>query len=324
MTKADDKFEVKNNLHPRNQHRSRYDFRELIASCRQLAPFVFTNKYKVESIDFSNSDAVKMLNKALLKRYYNISYWDVPPGYLCPPIPGRADYIHYAADLLASCNDGVIPQGKEIVVLDIGVGANCVYPIIGHQEYGWNFVASDIDELAVKTAKKIVTSNPDLNNAVDCRLQADSSSFFKGIIKPIELFDLTICNPPFHTSEKAAAEGTRRKNKNLGTRRDADTNFGGLSHELYYKGGETSFIYLMILQSKEIATSCFWFTTLVSDKDNLPAIYKTLEKVGAVEVRTINMSQGQKKSRIVAWTFLTKEQQKEWAEKRFQISGSKF
>ncbi|MCE3280073.1 MAG: rRNA methyltransferase [Bacteroidetes bacterium] len=319
--RSKDLLSEKNNLHPRNKHRSRYDFRELIAACKQLAPFVFTNKYKVESIDFSKSEAVKMLNKALLKRFYNISYWDVPPGYLCPPIPGRADYIHYTADLLASCNDGVIPVGKDIRLLDIGVGANCVYPIIGHQEYGWNFVASDIDDIAVKNARKIVTSNPDLNNAIDCRFQSDESLFFKGIIKEDEVFDLTICNPPFHTSEKAAAEGTRRKNKNLGTRRDADTNFGGQSHELYYKGGETSFIYLMILQSAEIPKSCLWYTTLVSDKDNLPAIYKTLEKVDAIEVRTINMSQGQKKSRIVAWTFLNKDQQKEWAQKRFQVSN---
>jgi 23S rRNA (adenine1618-N6)-methyltransferase len=41
-----------------------------------------------------------------------------------------------------------------------------------------------------------------------------------------------------------------------------------------------------------------------------------------MEVRTINMSQGQKKSRIVAWTFLNKEQQKDWQIKRFQVSSS--
>jgi 23S rRNA (adenine1618-N6)-methyltransferase len=55
-----------------------------------------------------------------------------------------------------------------------------------------------------------------------------------------------------------------------------------------------------------------WFTTLVSKKDNLKSIYKTLNKVSAVAVKTFEMAQGQKNSRIVAWTFLSETQQKNW------------
>jgi 23S rRNA (adenine1618-N6)-methyltransferase len=39
-----------------------------------------------------------------------------------PPIPGRADYIHQIADLLATCNKKVVPTGADIRILDIGVG----------------------------------------------------------------------------------------------------------------------------------------------------------------------------------------------------------
>ncbi|MCX6266590.1 MAG: RlmF-related methyltransferase, partial [Bacteroidetes bacterium] len=84
---------IKSRLHPRNKHRERYDFKLLIDSCPQLARFVKLNIYQDESVDFSDPDAVKMLNKALLKVYYNINDWDIPGGYLCPPVPGRADYI---------------------------------------------------------------------------------------------------------------------------------------------------------------------------------------------------------------------------------------
>ena len=108
-------------LHPRNKHRERYNFKLLIKTCPELKPFVFINKFDDESIDFFNPEAVKILNKALLKQYYNIDYWDVPKGYLCPPIPGRADYIHYIADLLGESNNGKIPTGKKLKVLDIGV-----------------------------------------------------------------------------------------------------------------------------------------------------------------------------------------------------------
>jgi len=104
----------KTSLHSRNLHRSRYNFDLLIENCPELKPFVFINEHQIESIDFSNPQAVKTLNKALLISYYDIQNWDIPQDYLCPPIPGRADYIHYIADLLAESNNGVIPTGAEV------------------------------------------------------------------------------------------------------------------------------------------------------------------------------------------------------------------
>lgn len=310
----------KTDLHPRNKHRFRYDFKQLIDSCKELAPFVSVNKYGNESIDFFNPEAVRTLNKALLKFFYDIENWDIPKNYLCPPIPGRADYIHYIADLLGSCNENIIPRGKNIRVLDIGIGANCVYPIIGTKEYDWSFVGSDIDKIAVSSATKIIESNPVLKNNIECWLQSSSKNIFDGIIKPKETFDITICNPPFHSSAKEAMEGTQRKLKNLGSKKYKDTvlNFGGQNNELWCEGGEKKFIQKMIEESSCFSSSCFWFSTLISKSDNLPPIYNELTKVKAVDVRTIDMAQGQKTSRIVSWTFLDKEQQKEWQLKHWK------
>jgi hypothetical protein len=109
---------------------------------------VARNRYGTESIDFANPAAVKALNQALLKKFYDIAHWDIPPGYLCPPIPGRADYIHHVADLLAGEHEVAIPRGPSVAVLDIGIGANCVYPIVGCHDYGWQFVGTDIDVFA--------------------------------------------------------------------------------------------------------------------------------------------------------------------------------
>ena len=130
----------KTTLHPRNPHRFRYDFEQLFVSCPELKPFVARNEHGIETIDFSDPEAVKMLNKALLIANYEIQNWDIPKNYLCPPIPGRADYIHYLADLLANSNNEIIPEGETVVGLDIGIGANCIYPIIGNSTYGWSFV----------------------------------------------------------------------------------------------------------------------------------------------------------------------------------------
>lgn len=308
----------KSSLHPRNPHRFRYDFKQLTLACPDLSPFVSVNQYNSETIDFANPEAVKMLNKAILKHFYQIDFWNIPENYLCPPIPGRADYIHYIADLLASCNNGEIPKGKNLKILDIGVGANCVYPIIGTQSYAWQFVGSDIDPIAVKSAKDIISNNKALLGKIDCRLQASPSHIFHGIILPDEVFDVSICNPPFHSSLEEATAGTQRKNKNLGLKDKNTLNFGGQNAELWCDGGEETFVRKMILESAEIPLSVFWFTSLIAKKEHLPSIYHELRRSKATDVRTIEMSQGQKISRIVAWTFLNEEQQKIWREKRWK------
>jgi 23S rRNA (adenine1618-N6)-methyltransferase len=308
----------KTNLHPRNPHRFRYDFRELVKALPELKSFVFVNEYKNETIDFADPDAVKSLNRALLKKFYGISHWDIPENYLCAPIPGRADYIHYAADLLGSSNNGKIPAGENISVLDIGTGANLVYPIIGHKEYGWNFVGSDSDEIGIMNAKKIVDANENLKNSVGCRLQKSTYDIFKGIVKDDEEFDLVVCNPPFHASAHDANVVAERKINNLGkSKGEPVRNFGGQKNELWTPGGEEAFIGRMIQESVKLKKRIFWFTSLVSKKETLIGITDTLKKLNATDLKLVEMAQGQKISRIVAWTFFSEEEKEEWVKRRW-------
>lgn len=297
-----DRKDLKVGLHPRNKHKDRYDFKSLIRSCPELADFAFKNKYESESIDFSNPRAVKSLNKALLKYFYDV-IWDIPEGYLCPPIPGRADYIHYIADLLSASNQGSIPRGCRIRILDIGTGSNCIYPIIGHKEYGWKFIGSDIDSVAIDSAQEIIRLNK-LSNEIEIRLQPSSMYTFKDVLKSDEVFDISMCNPPFHASLEEAFKGTKRKWSNLGFKKSSVLNFGGKENELSCLGGEAGFLKRMIQESVLVQDRCRIFTTLVSKAENLPEVYRTLKEVKATDVRTFEMAQGQKKSRIVAWTFL--------------------
>jgi 23S rRNA (adenine1618-N6)-methyltransferase len=302
-------------LHPRNKHRERYNFKELVASCPELAPYVIINDYDDESIDFFNPDAVMMLNKALLKHFYKINKWNMPEGYLCPPIPSRADYIHYMTDLLAERNNGNIPTGNSIKVFDVGVGASCIYPLIGNREYGWSFVGSDNKPEAIISAKDILENNGNIKENIELRFQPNSSNIFKGIVKENELFDFTLCNPPFYSSFEEARSGNIRKVSNLRGKpvKEVARNFGGNNMELWCDGGEEKFVKRIIEQSKLMADSCFWFSTLISKQAHLENIYKALYNAQAVEVKTIAMTQGNKSSRIVAWTFLTPVQQTKWA-----------
>lgn len=282
-------------MHPRNRHHDRYQLKQLSLTSPGLLPFITINKYGDETIDFANPQAVKALNQSLLKFFYDIKYWDIPDHNLCPPIPGRADYIHSAADLFV--------QKEHLRVLDIGTGANCIYPLLGHKEYHWQFVGTDIDKKSLINANKIISKN-ELTPFIELRHQPDAKSTLTNIIRPNDFFDLVICNPPFHESQEEATAGSKRKWKNLGkSSTEVTLNFGGKGAELWCPGGEKAFILNLIQESSEYYDQVKWFTCLVSKEENLSLLQKALTKFKTVQMKIIEMSQGQKKSRLIAWKF---------------------
>lgn len=288
-------------LHSKNIHNTRYDFQALCKTNPNLKPFVALNQYGDYSIDFANPKAVLELNKTLLKHHYGIKDWEIPKDYLCPPIPGRADYIHYLADLVG--------ETKGLRGLDIGTGANCIYPIIGVSVYDWEFTASDIDPVSIQNVQKIIDANEKLKDKIALKLQKNKNNIFTGIIEKDDIFDFTMCNPPFHKNAQAAQNGSNRKVSNLTKQKttNATLNFAGQSNELWCEGGELGFITKMIFESEKFKNNCVWFTTLVSKKENLKDIYRTLKKVNPLKVETIEMKQGQKMTRFVAWSFIEKK-----------------
>ena len=292
-----------NKLHPRNQHLNGYNLDMLCEKHNALAPFIITTPAGSKSIDFSNNKAVKTLNQALLKAHYNIEFWDIPDQNLCPPIPGRVDYIHHLADLLSTDNQQNIPTVRKIKALDIGTGANLVYPLTGSHEYNWHFTGSDIDASSIKIAKQIALFN---GLKITLKHQKNVASIFKGIINQKDLFHLTLCNPPFHTSADEASKGTERKWKNLSKTPQNALNFGGQNNELWCEGGEEKFISNMITESEQFAEQVIWFTSLVSKKETLATLEKKLSTLPIAEYKIIDMAQGQKVSRFIAWSYFDK------------------
>lgn len=106
------------------------------------------------------------MNKALPAHFYAVKHRDIPDGSLCSPAPGRTDYTHHLADLLAR-DSGKVP--KQATVLDIGTGADLIYPLIGVREYGWRFIGSETSPEASASAQTIVNSNPGLARQIRLR-----------------------------------------------------------------------------------------------------------------------------------------------------------
>ena len=282
-------------MHSRNTHNTQYNFKELSKVNPDLEKFITKNQHTNDfTIDFSNPKAVVALNKALLLHHYQLQNWELPEGFLCPPIPSRVDYIHHISDLVAN-------ENQPIKGLDIGVGANAIYTILGVQVYNWQMVGCDINLESVKAAQQNINFTTKLAEKATIVHQTDNANIFKGIIQPNDYFHFTLCNPPFYTSEEDAAKNAKQKLTNLG-KETTELNFGGQYNELWCNGGEALFLKRMIKQSADFKTQVGYFTSLVSRKENLPKIEKQLKKLKA-NYRIIPMEHGNKKTRFIAWSY---------------------
>ena len=286
-------------MHNNNKHKDGYNFEELIIDSPILTKYVIKNEYNNPSIDFSDYESVYNLNKALLKKYYGILNWEIPNQALCPPVPSRVEYIHILNDLLKKIPNKNLP----ISGLDIGVGTNCIFPILGSVIYDWYFKGSDTDETAVFYANKNISQSKELTDHITITHQVDRGQIFKDIINQDEYYYFTVCNPPFFKSETDALKASVRKWKNLNRKGNLkNLNFGGFANELWCNGGELLFIKRMIKESVMYQNQVYWFTSLVSQKANLKPLYKILNKFKAKNI-TIPLNIGNKKSRILVWTF---------------------
>ncbi|MEH6680202.1 MAG: 23S rRNA (adenine(1618)-N(6))-methyltransferase RlmF [Sediminicola sp.] len=284
-------------MHLKNLHNSAYDFKRLIGKNPDLAPYVFVNQYGTTTVDFSRTEAVLQLNRALLMLHYGLSNWNVPEGHLCPPVPSRADYIHYLADHIKG--DAI---GKTVKGLDIGTGANAIYAILGAQIYNWKMVGTDISTESMAAANRNIEATGGLSEKIQLRQQSDPAHIFKGILLEGEYYDFTLCNPPFHSSAEDALKGTVRKTENLHGSAEVGRNFGGTAHELWCNGGEALFIKRMIKESVAYGHQVGWFSSLVSKKEHLPKIISQLRKLKGVHA-IVPMERGNKKTRFIAWKF---------------------
>lgn len=280
------------NLHPKNKFNKGYNFEELIQTNPKLETYVSKNKFDVVTIDFSIPEAVKELNKALLFSYDKISVWEFPDENLCPPIPGRLDYILYLTDLLS--------EEENVKVLDIGTGATCIYPLLGVAENNWDFVATDIDLDSLDTSQDNIDDN-NFTDKIELRQQFDENNILKGVLKDDDSFSAVMCNPPFYKSAEEAQGANKRKNRNLGN--SAVRNFSGNNNELWYVGGEKAFLHNYLYESSLFKESSKWFTSLVSKKENIDSLQKSAKKLGAKEFKVIAMNQGNKVTRIACWKY---------------------
>ena len=290
-------------MHAQNPYAERYDLKRLANAHSPLQEHIVLNPSGQQTIDFTVSDAVYELNKAMLLADYKLGDYHLPKGYLIPPVPGRLEYLLHLRDFISE--KFKVDKAAQLRGLDIGAGANGIYCILGVQHFNWSMIGAESDAVAVKTACENMLLTNALKDKIEIRHQENKSFLFKNIIQPKELFDFSVCNPPFHSSKNEALKGSLKKQSNLGSPSDRNThllNFEGQANELWCNGGEALFIKRLIKESLGFKSQVKVFSSLVSKADSLAAIEKQLKKAKANH-QIIPMDLGNKKSRIVVWWF---------------------
>ena len=317
-------------MHPRKFSPPRIPTRGARGDAPAAFPYLVETKDGRRTID-PRRGTPPWSSTALLDTFYGVKHWDVPRGHLCPPAANRANYVHWIEDLLElsrPASASASAAGPAVVGLDVGVGASCVYPLIGASLNGWRFVGIDVTDVAVASARANAAGNPAIRHLIEIRdartfrdsgtseaeaandttqtqtqtqtrtndSRAAAGSLLLPAILEHETFAFCVCNPPFFDSDRAA--GARRR-KNPGS------DFGGSDAETSFPGGERAFTARLFQDSLALRGRVHWFTTMCGKKETAKHLRRALASRDArvAAVRTTVFRQGKTARWGVAWSF---------------------
>ncbi|KAH8739310.1 YbiN-like RNA methylase [Cryptosporidium ryanae] len=327
------KIRCNNEFHHRNIH-VLDNFLLLSFGYPELIDCIKINNGKVH-INYDNPRAIYKISKVLLHYRYKIT-WKIPRGFLVPTIPSRVNYVHYIADLLTpehifnteetkglfsktclphktgikhetefcSVKTYLIPTGRQIFGLDIGVGANCIFPILCNSIYSWSMVGTDISTESLFISNSIIEIN-NLSDSIKLIHQKNVDQILVGILDHPKIsntyFAFSICNPPFYSSNEDSINSTH-PNRSRSCK----------EYEVITIGGEFNFLLKLYKQSKNFQKRVIWFTSQVSKLKNI----KKLREIFRYELcskkleatRIISLKQGKHEKWVLAWSFYNKEE----------------
>ncbi|KAF8438770.1 ribosomal RNA large subunit methyltransferase F-like protein [Terfezia claveryi] len=297
-------------MHERNIYRAGVDFAQLGKDCPQFAKYLVKGP---SQIDFHDPDAVRELTTSLLKRDFNLTV-DLPNDRLCPPVPNRLNYIHWLQDLLDSTSGGESDEydsEREVVGLDIGVGASCIYPLLGcATRPNWKFVGTgtvsftplplsrlpnrsiqpliDIDPLSLCHAQRQLTLNS-LHSRIHLIPTHPAAPFFSPALLVAPQLDFTMCNPPFYHSpspptitSSSLPHLTHLPTPITKLHPPNTSPPQATQSEMSIPGGELPFVRRILHESAlpDVRTRVQWFSVMLGVKSHVVPLVDEIKKVG--------------------------------------------
>jgi len=271
------------NLHNRNIYKNNPpNFVLLAKKYDYFGEHVMPFEHGDNFFSFKKVDSLIALTRVLLEHDFGIK-WNMPNKFLCPPVTQRLNYILWVEDLLKDSE-----MNQKTCGLDIGTGASLIFPLLGYAQCNWDFVASDIVDESLESAKENIRRNK-LEQHISVR--KSSGGIFKGVIRKEDAYGFTICNPPFFSKIEEGQKNPRRSTE-------------GIKEELICPGGEVAFVKQMIDESKEFGSQVGWFTTMLGKKKSLLPLQKYLQEKfkGKCKMTETTFSQGKQSRWGLAWT----------------------
>lgn len=259
--------------------------------------------------------------RLMLKKYFDVQKYPLPLGYLIPNVSGRFYSLILLKKLIEKKEAEQLQSGNSIIsktqvealffereekrvhkngqkrrIIDLGVGANCIFPLLAAKAFDWKVLGFEKNEKSYKIAQEIITSN---NLEKEITLECNATyerlifDFFTKFRSGEEdhVHDALICNPPFYFNFK---DFKKRKRKG----------FTGKPHEVICEGGEVRFAKSLITESEMLRKKIRWFSLYLSEKSSMFALKRkldSLDSVSRVFHRIIPL--GKKKRFFLAWTF---------------------
>ncbi|MCJ1223790.1 hypothetical protein MMC12_000433 [Toensbergia leucococca] len=251
-------------------------------------------------LDFSNPEAVQQLTKSLLKRDFRLNI-ELPCDRLCPPVPNRFNYILWIQGLLDTTADTYtecFDPNREVVGLDIGTGASCIYALLGcSQRPAWKFAVTDIDDKNMQYARRNIIHN-NLKSRIRPLQTTTKSPLIPLDALGIESIDFTICNPPFYASVSELLASAASKS------RPPYSACTGAEIEMVTPGGEVAFVTCIIEESVRLRERCQWYTSMLGKLSSVPVLVEKLKGAGVGNWGVKEFVQGGKTRRWgIAWSW---------------------
>ena len=269
------------------------DFLTLIKEFPELKKYILKQNEDNEEefqFDWSNNELSLLMDKSILNYYFNIKYYDIPKGFLIPPIPSRINYINLINSIITKLIKDI--DIKNIIGIDIGTGANIIYPILGYSIYKWKFICTEINKEAYNNAKLILQKN-NLENNINIIKQNNKDNIFISILNRENKYIFSMCNPPYYNYENEIKLEDKK--------RDNEYNFD----EIYYKNGEYGFFQRYFEESICYKNNVFLYTILIGKKINAENIYDKLSSYSDI-IKIYNMQKiltGNNVRYIIYWSF---------------------
>ncbi|XP_013383654.1 U6 small nuclear RNA (adenine-(43)-N(6))-methyltransferase [Lingula anatina] len=280
-------------MHPRNIYKKkRPNFKELAIKYPDFRSVVTQDLTGKVILDFKSPEALRALTCTLLKDDFGLDV-ELPLDRLIPTVPLRLNYILWIQDIVGK-------REENVIGLDIGAGASCIYPLLGCKLCPtWKFICSEIEEENIHFAKKNINGNG-MEGRIELVQTSSTDGLFELLNNRKESLDFCMCNPPFYADSLEAQGISNCRNLDRPEPKSINT---GNEQECIVKGGEFEYIKKMIGDSLKLNNKVRVYTTMVGRKSDLGRLRAELKKNNISNIGETEFCQGRTMRWGLAWTF---------------------